>query len=544
MHKLMKPLFWKRASTADEAISMTAPADTIVFAPARSQEALTPPAERVDVEAVADRLLDRRSRVRKGGTYWLWMLASPVVGLLGVLSLLGTNGWGVSSFIWVLFYGFLLLTVRLLHGLVDRLQQARSAVQNSHLGREWLGPLAEALAWPDRRVQGSAALLLTQALPRLAADDGNLLTEVQLNCLYQRLMPRAASADPELALAILTALPTLGTEEALPSVKRLAALQRFTRGRRRVRQAACATLALLERRAVTQRDAQATAPGVPSLTLSVATMEPMQSWEEVPAGTNTEEMAAASALVDAQLQEFEEEIRKLQVPGMRVAFLFASWGIILPYCAVQTYMQFAAHNWPGGLLFGASALLSTQLHRLTVTRKHEILTRRLAKIEDVRCVGRLAEALEWPDPTIRHIAIAALTRLLPRVKASDNALYTPRQRGNLHRMLILANAKQYDKCMVAILQALQQIGDETALPYVEQLANAQPTSNPELKVCDAARDCLPFLQERASQTQSSQTLLRASSAIATGTDMLVRPAIGVNPGDHEQLLRAGQRREL
>jgi len=432
------------------------------------------------------------------------------------------------------------MTVRGLHGLADRLQQARAAVQNAHLGREWLGPLAEALAWPDRRVQGSAALLLTQALPRLGAGEGDVLTEVQRNCLYQRLTPRAAAADPELALAILSALPVIGTEEALPNVNRLASRPGFTRPRLRVKRAARAALALLERRAALQRDAQAAAPAVPELTLSAETPELISSLEAAIDEGRKEEMAAAAALVDAQFQEFEEEMRKLQVPGMRLGFLFASWGIILPYCAVQTFVQFADHNWPGGLIFAVLSLLSTQLYRLTLTKKHQVMAQRLGKIEDVRCVGRLAEALEWPDPTIHHVAMLALTKLLPRVKASDNALFTPRQRGNLHRMLTLSNTRQYDQCLVAILQALQQIGDETALPYVEHLANAQPMSNRERRVCDAARDCLPFLRERASQTHSSQTLLRASSATATGNEMLVRPAIGVDRGDQEQLLRAGQ----
>jgi hypothetical protein len=532
----MKTLFWKQGSDSEQA----AAADAIQFAPEISSGALTASAERIDVEALADRLLDSRSRIRLGGAYWLWMLSSPMFGLFCVISLLGAFGWGFGQFGYAIGYGLLLMTVRTLHGLADRLRQARAAVENAYLGPEWLGPLAEALAWPDRRVQGSAALLLTQLLPRLNAERGDPFTDVQRNCLYQRLTPRTAQSDPDLVLAILTALPRIGTESALPHVNRLANMRGVTRNRRRVRRATRACLALLERRAAAQREALTVAP---VLTLMGESAELMQSREEAGAQGKTEEMAAAAALVDAQLQEFEQEIQRLQVPGMRIPFLFASWGVILPFCAVQTYIQFAYHNWASGLLCGVLTLLSTQLHRLTLTRKHEILARRLSKIDDVRCVGRLAEALEWPDPTIRYIAIAALTRLLPQVKASDNALYTPRQRGNLHRMLTLTNARQYEECLLAILQALQQIGDETALLYVEQLANAKPASNAERRVCEAAQDCLPFLRERASLTNSSQTLLRASSATATGMEMLVRPASGVGIEDDKQLLRAGQRGE-
>src|SRR6202008_1928522 len=135
---------------------------------------------------------------------------------------------------------------------------------------------------------------------------------------------------------------------------------------------------------------------------------------------------------------------------------------------------FLAGNWPGGVTLAGLTLLGTQVHRLTLLGRHQILARRLARIDDVRCIGRLAEALEWPDATVRSVVITALTPLLHRVKASDRVFQTPHQRANLHRMLTLPNARLHTEFLVSILKALEQIGDEAALPYVQNLAKALP----------------------------------------------------------------------
>jgi hypothetical protein len=524
--------FQKRLQAYDAKAVSDIGADDLEFAVEAPPNALDLREERIDVEAVADLLTDRKAYVRRGLVYWIWTLCSPVFGIALLASLVFMEP-AVTYLSTVA-----LMTVRILTRQTNALQQTRAALQNSHLDSRWLGALCEALEWPDRRVRGSAALLLIQFLPRLAEGDGELFNEVQLNCLYRRLTIRAALSDPELALVILRALPYIGTAEALPYVERLATRPALSPNMRRVRNAARASFALLERRAAWQRDRQAASDAA----ISAECMEGSEFEAGVVNGhreAEHQEMAAIAAHVDMQLQEFEAELRKLQVPGMRLGFLVASWIVIVPFFLWKSFLQYREGSWPGAILCAILALVGTQLHRLTLTRQHQILARRLTKIEDVRSVGRLAEMLEWPDPTIRHGAITALTRLLRQVKATDNVLQTPRQRNNLYRMLNMANARQHSDLLVAILQALQQIGDANAVPNVKNLADAQPVSPSQRRVCDAARDCLPFLETRAKLTLSSQTLLRASSATTTGTDLLVRPASGVNIDDQEQLLRAG-----
>jgi hypothetical protein len=491
----------------------------------------------IDVEAIAGQLAHRprRARIRAD---WARMASTSVLALTFLVCLLHSELLPAMLSLCALF------TLRLCIRLPERHYLPNAMLQDSPPDRRWLGGLAEALEWPNRRVQAGAGLLLQELLPQVTAQDAEVFTEEQTTCLYRRLTRRAALANPELALAILRVLPYIGTEAALPYIERLAKLTVFSGKRRRLRNAAGAMQALLERRIASQRALQSVV--IPTTPAKVETRSVSEAEIALESGENSmvtaensdgNGIAGVTSLVDAQILEFEQELRRLQKPGMRIGFLIASWGIILPYCAVQTYLQFAAGNRLGAIIFCALTLLSARLHRLTLTNQHRLLARKFAKLDDMRCMGRLAEALEWPDTTVRHHAIAALTRLLPRMAANDAALLTPRQRLNLHHMLKLENARIHPEFLCAILKALEQIGDATSVPYVDQLARAQPTSARQRRICDAARECLPFLETRARLNQSSQTLLRASSANATHADMLVRPAGGPGEMGQEQLLR-------
>jgi hypothetical protein len=106
----------------------------------------------------------------------------------------------------------------------------------------------------------------------------------------------------------------------------------------------------------------------------------------------------------------------------------------------------------------------------TSTRIQREAAQALAGIEDLRAVGPLAEALEYrspgSQPTIYPVITGALRRLLPRMQASDAHLLTEPQRSCLYRALLKGDAE----LVLAIVKALEQIGDGKALPYVEKLA--------------------------------------------------------------------------
>lgn len=482
--------------------------------------------ERAEVETLVEKLTDRRTRSHIGSR--IWIAGAPIAALGIGASLL------YSEYLWTPICLLAFVMALVLSRQAAKMGQESAALHNAHLDDRWIGPLCEALEWPDRNVQETAALLLIESLPRIRADDSDLFTDEQRTCLYRRLLPKAARSNPALAHVVLRALPYLGTEPALPYVERLAARPAITRAGRRIRDAARATLALLERRIAALRAAQ-TAPEQEALSASrtvAAAPETAMSESERKA------MEAVSARVDREMAEFEADLRRLQAPGMRYGFLIASWLVIVPYAVVETVLQLITRNWAGVLLFAGLGAAASQLHRLTLTERHKLLARKLSKLDDVRCIGRLAEALEWPDATINQFAIAALTRLLPRVRSTDSVLHTARQRGNLYRMLNLSHARKHAEFLIAILRALEQVGDATAIPYVEQIAKAQPTSVAQRKICDAARECLEFVKIRADLNRSSQTLLRASSVTVAGSESLVRPIVTATPADPNELLRA------
>jgi hypothetical protein len=257
----------------------------------------------------------------------------------------------------------------------------------------------------------------------------------------------------------------------------------------------------------------------------------------------TAEEARIAPEVDAKLKTLEAACRHAQQPSMRVGYLLGIWGIVTPYSLYWAYTNLVHGDWLPGLLSGGLALATTQAHRLALTSKHREMARLLAGLDDVQAVGRLAEALEWPDPQMRRVAIRALTPLLPRLQASDSARLSPRQRAALYRMLKMSNARAHAEFLIALLKALEQIGDGTAVPYVESLAESRPLSARQAAIQEAAQECLPYLKELARQDGYSQTLLRASAAAEPAAEGLLRPAYGSPDTEPATLLRAGTAQE-
>jgi len=482
--------------------------------------------ERIDVDELSAMLSDRRSRVRQGLVFWSWMAAAPLAGMAAIMCLM-VGAPALSPM-----FLFALATAYSMRKQATLLHRERTAFRHAHLDNRWLGPVCEALEWPDRHVRSVAELLAVQMLARVKKRDGTSLTDEQLNCLYQRLTVRSARRNPELARAVLRALPYIGTEPSLALVDRLA-----VRGPRSVRSAAASSVTVLERRLAQLRRDQKCEVQTHE-TVSARHTRTEENGVETLTDAQREEQALIAAHVDRQMQEFETALKSAQRPEMRVGFLIASWLVIVPYFAITSFILFAQRNVLMGLLTTVLACLSTQLYRLTLTDRHKALARKLAKVDDVRCIGRLAEALEWPDPEIKRFAIVALTRLLKRVKATDKVFQTAGQRANLHRMLTLANARHHAEFLKAILAALEQVGDATAVPYVEQLAKATPVTRGQREVCEAANLCLDFVKNRAELSRSSQTLLRASAPTVMSADTLLRAASAGTAHDAEQLLRA------
>jgi HEAT repeat protein len=142
----------------------------------------------------------------------------------------------------------------------------------------------------------------------------------------------------------------------------------------------------------------------------------------------------------------------------------------------------------------------------------------LKELDDPRLVNEFAQCLQDRDRNVRSDAAYALKRLLPKLQAGDAESLSPESMDALIRVL---GGRDRD-LSIAILKALEQVGDERALPAVERLASRKGRGR-DGHVYRAAEECLPALRQRAERSRQAHTLLRAADSVDDAT-VLLRPA--------------------
>jgi len=139
-----------------------------------------------------------------------------------------------------------------------------------------------------------------------------------------------------------------------------------------------------------------------------------------------------------------------------------------------------------------------------------------------------------------RVAGQALAALLPRLKASDSALVSSDDQHLLCRELERIPATYSSEfnadLAIAIIRALEQIGDADAIPYVERIADNVDCVRSQRPIREAAIECLPGLLMRAEAGKAGRTLLRP---VETDPGLLLRAA-GGSDADASQLLRAAE----
>lgn len=170
---------------------------------------------------------------------------------------------------------------------------------------------------------------------------------------------------------------------------------------------------------------------------------------------------------------------------------------------------------PAGPAFLSAAVVPAALV-WQLRRNRNATARLLAQVEDRRIVGPLTEALDYGDAVTRDAARRCLLRLLPQLAPADAFKLDARHRRRLNRTL----GSEDEPLILAILQALPQIGDSSSIGPVQHLR--RHTESQQVK--QAAADCLPLLTLRIEELRISGTLLRPSSEADTAPDMLLRPA--------------------
>ena len=170
-----------------------------------------------------------------------------------------------------------------------------------------------------------------------------------------------------------------------------------------------------------------------------------------------------------------------------------------------------------------------------VTRAHTNAAYLLAKhYDDVSIIGPLTEALEYRSKAVRREAASTLIRLLPRLQSADADLLNSQQVVILNRALMGKNPE----LVLAIVRALEHVGDSRAISGVEGLASGNGIANADERMQAVAGQTLLVLQERAETERVRSTLLRASASSEAGADILLRPSAELADTQKQQLLRA------
>jgi hypothetical protein len=198
-----------------------------------------------------------------------------------------------------------------------------------------------------------------------------------------------------------------------------------------------------------------------------------------------------------------------------------------------------------GWFFLFTAFTAIAWHVCTVPwRMYRALVGVLEHTNDLHLVGPAISMYVRPDSFGQtHIALGnALCRLLPQLRSDHASLLTSDQMQDLLKLLAAGNysenasiASRKAAVMLQALKALEQIGDESAIPVVQNLTST--TLNQNIMVRQAAEQCLEYLRLNAGRQREMQTLLRASSSAAAAPDTLLRPASSNGETAPEQLLR-------
>ncbi len=110
--------------------------------------------------------------------------------------------------------------------------------------------------------------------------------------------------------------------------------------------------------------------------------------------------------------------------------------------------------------------LITCVTLIAINRKERRDIEALAKYDDIRAVGGLLDGVNFGNRRLKRSVHRSLEQLLPKLAETDADLLSTGQREALNMLI-------YDKSpelAMAALQAIQRVGDGTALPYLTAMA--------------------------------------------------------------------------
>jgi hypothetical protein len=322
---------------------------------------------------------------------------------------------------------------------------------------------------------------------------------------------RHSHYNPPLVIAILQAFARVGDENDLAEVERLASGKAALIVKNSLRTAAQRCHTIMKARISGDTHSALSRPNLSptseSITLSTEAVEFLSSRLSTIARIRRRNVAitAAGAVV-----------------GTGLAFL-----------SLRGFPESQATN--TALMAGMlSCLASMIFFALSGTYAQRNLTNALIHSNDLQIVPPLIQAAATVEIS-GTTAVMLLTRLLPRMRASDANLLNADDRTLLHTAMVKhARNRGF---VLAALKALQQIGDRASIPTVKRFAERGNRRGADPAIRDAAQECLEFLRQRAALSEANNTLLRASSSGDTPTDILLRAVDSPLPTAPEELLR-------
>ncbi|MCW3099201.1 MAG: hypothetical protein JWL77_4819 [Chthonomonadaceae bacterium] len=218
----------------------------------------------------------------------------------------------------------------------------------------------------------------------------------------------------------------------------------------------------------------------------------------------------------------------------RVAASVGAWALSLLLAILGVGWLTAGRS--TGLVPLALALLCLFLGALISPQPHHRTIDALLPVADVRAIGPLLDLLPSAFAGRKKAILTVLTQLLPQLQADEVRLLQPSHRSQMRNALLFGDLRHEHEYLIAVLKALEQIGDNEDLVCVTRLAIGQSESWQERQVREAARACLPPLREHVDQEKQRGLLLRPAFAVAP--EELLHPAIHTPDPDPAHLLRA------
>ncbi len=243
-------------------------------------------------------------------------------------------------------------------------------------------------------------------------------------------------------------------------------------------------------------------------------------------------MTEEKELVEWDLVQLDEAIRERRT-ALRTLLGIS---IIMPIFIVSIFISSGYELIGGLILVLATVAAVVSFAKLTVLSREEYEVHELCS-DRPALVNAMLDNYDASPGMACEIKQSILCRNLPLLQESESSRLTRRSRKRLYEALRVPEFFTQTEFLIAILHSCSQIGDEEALKLVTKIDEPQGDSPREEQVRNAARECLPALQERVERLKTSAFLLRPSVQNDC-PDQLLRPAQGVLDEETSSLLRA------